>query len=338
MYIEENVPLAPFTTFQIGGPARFFVRATSVEDLREALAYAKEKDIKTLILGGGSNMLFDDEGFDGLVIKNEITGVEIEKTADGAILIAEAGENWDHVVARSVAEGLWGLENLSGIPGTVGAAPVQNIGAYGRELKDAFLWAEVLDVGSGRVVRMDAGACQFGYRMSLFKATPGRYAVLRVALRLLVHDTAHITYRDLAEAFQYDSVPSVVEVREAVLRIRARKFPDLTKEGTAGSFFLNPIVSKEKAAELRHAYPELPQFPALQGTKLSLAWLLDNVLNLRGFAVGSARLFEKQPLVIVASRNATSQDVITLMHSVMEKVQDIFSISLEEEVRIINKK
>ena len=333
--IEEHVPLGPLTTFKIGGLARFFTRATTIEELQEAITLSKEKKLKFLILGGGSNMLFDDRGFDGLIIKMELTGIEIQKTEKSAVLISGAGESWDALVLRAVQEGLWGIENLSGIPGTAGAAPVQNIGAYGPELKDTFLWAQVLNVETGTVQRFNTAQCAFGYRTSLFKVHPGRYVVLQVALGLLAEAHPQIIYRDLAEAFAKTPAPSLQEIREAILSIRARKFPNLLEEGTAGSFFLNPVVSAAKAQELLEQFPELPQYPTSKGVKISLAWLLDQGLGLRGFAQGNARLFEKQPLVVVATRTATSHDVIALKNSVKEKVFDAFGISLEEEVRII---
>jgi UDP-N-acetylmuramate dehydrogenase len=338
MTIEHNVPLAPLTTFHIGGSARFFVRVSTKEELAQALAYAKERELKVLILGGGSNMLIDDVGFNGLVIKIELMGVTIEHDKNGAIVVAGAGEGWEALVARAVEEKLWGIENLSGIPGTVGAAPVQNIGAYGCEIKDTLEWVEALDTETGGLLRLSREQCLFGYRSSIFKLNPGRLVVLQVALRLLEDGTPRLFYKDLAEVFQDAPAPTLSAVRDAVLNIRAKKFPDLSQEGTAGSFFLNPAVSKEKAAQLLERYPELPQFPAPNGVKLSLAWLLDNALQLRGYSHGSARLFEKQPLVIVASGSNAFSDVVALKDEILQKVFETLEIELEPEVRIIENK
>lgn len=337
MTIEENVPLAAFTTFRIGGAARFFVRVDSLQELQEAIAFANEKILRVLVLGGGSNMLIDDEGFDGLVIKIDIRGIEILQESEGAELVVGAGESWDELVARTVEEGLWGIENLSGIPGTVGAAPVQNIGAYGSELKDTFVWAEALDVTTQEMVRLDATACAFSYRSSIFKRHAGQYVILRVALRLSKLPNPKLSYKDLTLAFP-GAEPTLPEVRGAVLAIRARKFPDLAVEGTAGSFFLNPIVSAEVAATLTKEYPDLPQY-AQEGSeersvKISLAWLLDNVLGLKGYSVGGARLFESQPLVVVARAGTSSNDVEALAGEVIEKIQKKFNITIEMEVRI----
>ena len=328
MTIEEHVPLAPLTSFYIGGPARYFIRVKTVEELRQSFDYARDQNLATLILGGGSNILVSDAGFDGLVIKIEIKGVEKEEE----MLIAGAGESWDGLVERAVREGLWGIENLSGIPGTVGAAPVQNIGAYGSEVKDTLAWVEVFDTQGGQVARLQNTECGFGYRASRFKKEPGRFVVLRAAFQLKKNGTPNASYRDLLYAERFN----LSEIRAEVLEIRAGKFPDLKKEGTAGSFFLNPAVSAQKAAALVQKYPGLPNFPARQGRKLSLAWMLDNVLRVKGLSVGGARLYEKQPLVIAASRGTSASDVVALAEKVSQLVRDKLKITIEPEVKIIN--
>ncbi len=273
-------------------------------------------------------MLVGDAGFDGLVVKIEFSGVELQETT----LIAGAGESWDGLVARAVSEGLWGVENLSGIPGTVGAAPVQNIGAYGSEVKDTVVWLEAFDIETGDMVRFANSECGFGYRTSVFKKSPGRYVILRVAFELKKDGTPNSSYKDLADTSRLN----LDEIRAKVLAIRARKFPDLTKEGTAGSFFLNPVVSPEVAAALKGRYPDLPQFAAEGGVKLSLAWLLDTALGLKGASVGGARLFERQPLVVVASRDARAQDVVALAQKIKKEVKEKLHIEIEEEVRILD--
>ena len=328
MRIEENVLLGPLTTFFIGGPARYLVRVRNVEELVESLDYARDKSLATLVLGGGSNVLVSDAGFDGLVIKIEMTGVEKE----GELLIAGAGENWDALVERAVQDGLWGIENLSGIPGTVGAAPVQNIGAYGSEIKDTLAWVEAFDTNSGALVRLQNAECGFGYRTSRFKKELGRFVVVRAAFALKQNGAPNTSYKDLADAAR----SNLDEIRAKVLAVRAGKFPDLKKEGTAGSFFLNPVVSAQKAAELAEKYPDLPQFPAESGVKVSLAWLLDNVLHIKGLSVGGARAYEKQPLCIAVSRTASASDVAGLAQKVARLVQDKFKINIEPEVKIIN--
>ncbi|MEI7720128.1 MAG: UDP-N-acetylmuramate dehydrogenase [bacterium] len=346
--IEENVALAPLTTFYIGGPARYMARVASVEGLREALAYAREKELKMLILGGGSNMLVGDDGFDGLVIKIEIAGVEIqkdieEKESNKVILIAGAGESWDAVVARSVAEGLWGIENLSGIPGTVGGAVVQNIGAYGAAVSEVLEWVEVFDTKTGEVKKIENTACAFDYRESVFKHT-SNFVVTRAAFALSRQAKPNLSYKDLAQRFsdgvaetRGSSAPTLVAIREAVLAIRRGKFPDLSVEGTAGSFFKNPILPKPEAEALKQKYPEMPLFamPETAGVKVPLAFILDKVLGLKGFCVGGARLFENQPLVVAAAHGTRAQDIFDLKDVVMKKVFDETQIKIEPEVKII---
>ena len=336
--IEEKVLLAPLTTFRIGGPARFFVRVRNADELRESFDFARDKKLTVLVLGGGSNILVGDEGFDGLVIKIEIKGSEEQEgrliaghhtnTVGG---VAGAGEGWDALVQYAIEKKLWGIENLSGIPGTVGAAPIQNIGAYGAELKDTLQFVEVFDTSHNAVVRLSNNECGFAYRTSSFKKNPGRFVVMRVGLVLRRDGAPNLSYTDLKSLQN----PTLSDIRQAVLAIRAKKFPDLTREGTAGSFFLNPIVSKEKAQELKKRFPDLPQFPAGQGMKISLAWLLDNVLHLKGTARGSARLYERQPLVIVAKGGARAHEVRELAEFVASRVREELNIEIEPEVRIL---
>lgn len=338
MQIKENVPLAPYTTFGIGGPARFFATAESVEELKEALEFAKQKQLPVCLLGGGSNMLVSDKGWSGLVLKIELKGVEIAEDPSNTtkkILIAAAGESWDSTVERAVAESLWGLENLSGIPGTVGGAVVQNIGAYGAALSEVLVWAEVLDTRDGTTKTLTNAECLFDYRDSAFKHLP-HFVVIRAAFNLSTTPKANVSYKDLAARFN-DSSLDIAAIRAAVLEIRKGKFPDLALEGTAGSFFKNAIVGPSQAQALRERYPEMPLFdmPETAGVKVPLAWLLDKVLGLKGTRVGGARLFEKQPLVIVAQKRASSNDVITLAQKIKKEVQEKLQITIEEEVKII---
>jgi UDP-N-acetylmuramate dehydrogenase len=331
MQIRENAPLAPFTTFGIGGPARYFILAQSLEDIQAGLKFATEKSLPVFILGGGSNLLVPDSGYDGVVIKIELLGVE--RTGD--IFISSAGEGWDGLVARACAEGLWGVENLSGIPGTVGGAVVQNIGAYGAALSETFLWADVLDTSSGEVRRFANQECAFDYRDSIFKHRPN-LVVLRAAFALSTRRKPNTSYKDLAKLFD-DSSADIGAIREAILAIRKGKFPDLAVEGTAGSFFKNPIVSSSEAEALKAKYPGLPLFamPETAGVKVPLAWFLDNVLRLKGASVGGARLYERQPLVIAAAKNTPSSDVKALAEKIKKEVQEKLQIIVEEEVKIL---
>lgn len=330
---QENIALAPYTTFKIGGPARYFVFARTIDELIEALTFAKEKSLPVFVLGGGSNVLIPDEGFDGLVIKIEIkNGI----TVDGTSVVASAGENWDELVAFCVARGLWGIENLSGIPGTFGGAVVQNIGAYGAALSQVLTLVAVYDTRAGQIKMLSVEECKFGYRGSIFKEEEGRYIVLAATLRLSSSPTPNISYRDLQTRFN-DSSIDINAVRGAVLEIRAAKFPDLTLEGTAGSFFKNPIMSRVDAEILKEKYPDMPLFsmPETDGVKVPLGWLLDHALNLKGFSVGGARVFEKQALVISATQKTSAHDVRELASLIQKKVFEKFQIKIEPEVKII---
>lgn len=332
MDIQENIPLAPLTTFRIGGPAKFFARVSNEVELEEALAFAAARSLDIFFLGGGSNLLVSDEGFDGLVIKIEIMSV----LREGDAYVAGAGESWDALCERTGTDGLWGIENLSGIPGTVGGAVVQNIGAYGAALSQTLEWVDVYDTHARAVRRLGAAELSLGYRDSIFKKEDGRYAVLRAKLALLSRAAPNTSYRDLSERFA-GHIPSLKEMREAVLSIRAAKFPDLAKEGTAGSYFKNPIVPQEEAERLAARYPGLPLFamPEARGSKLPIAWILDHALGVRGYRLGEARLFERQPLVIAATRSARASDVRALAAFVKKKIKEETGIDIEEEVRAL---
>jgi UDP-N-acetylmuramate dehydrogenase len=332
MTTQEKIPLAPLTTFQIGGPARFFVRVQTLEALQRSLAFAREKSLRTLFLGGGSNILVDDAGFDGLVIKVEIPGVEER----GATLVSGAGESWDALVARAVENGLWGIENLSGIPGSVGGAVVQNIGAYGAALSQTLVSVEVYDTQQERVRELSASECALGYRNSIFKQEEGRYVVVRATFELSAVPAPNLSYRDLASRFA-GATPSLRDIRAAVLDIRSTKFPDLSVEGSAGSFFKNPILPVADAEALRNRYPGLPLFdmPEVTGAKVPLAWLFDNVLHLKGVSVGGARAFERQPLVIAAARDTSAREVRALVQKIKDAAREKLLLEIEPEVKIL---
>lgn len=339
MEIEEQVSLKNFTTFGIGGPAYFFTRATKLEDLKEALGFAKQKNLKTFFLGGGSNTLFDDAGFNGLVIKIEFSVIELERTSEGSTLTAGAGESWDVLAAYAVEKNLWGIENLSGIPGTVGGAVVQNIGAYGAALSQTLLWAEVVDSETGEVKKIKNAECAFGYRDSIFKHDAGRHIIIRAAFKLRSVSAPELSYKDLAERFK-DKEESLSAIRQAVLEIRRGKFPDVSVEGTAGSFFKNPILPADAAEALAKRYPGMPLFPLPEssGIKVPLAWILDHrhgVMDIQNTRVGGARLFEKQPLVIAAQRGCSSHDVQALANEIQKRVRDELHIEIEPEVHVV---
>src|SRR3954468_16421745 len=253
---RRNVPLAPFTTFKVGGPARYFFEATTEAELGAALAWAKENSQKIFILGGGSNLVVADRGFDGLVIKIGMQGISHRHGSDHHVTFTVgAGEDWDAFVAQTVARGFSGIENLSGIPGTVGGTPVQNVGAYGQEVSETIESVTALDLNSGSIEELDNAQCGFGYRTSIFNTHErGRYVVLNVTYRLQHNGKPNLKYADLQKHFAGRSEPTLAEVREAVRAIRLSKamliVPGDDDCRSAGSFFKNPIVSVSKADEV----------------------------------------------------------------------------------------
>ncbi len=340
MILTENTPLAEYTTFKIGGPARFFCRTQSEEGVVEAVRLAKEKNLPIFVLGGGSNLLISDEGFAGLVIRVEQKGILIGQMDNGKVLVtAAAGELWDDLVEKTVSAGLYGLENLSAIPGTVGAAPVQNIGAYGSEVSQVVDSVRVYDLQKETFLELSNEQCQFAYRDSIFKKQKGRYIVTRVSFRLDTSGRTNIGYKDLADYFVPKNIlyPTPSEVREAVIRIRWGKLPDWKLWGTAGSFFKNPIVSAEKFLELKTKYPDLPGFNEPDGqVKVSLGWILDKVCKVKGLCIGNACTYEKQALVVVTKPGATSAEVVNLTKELMNRVRELTGLEISAEVEWVN--
>ncbi|MEN9614029.1 MAG: hypothetical protein RLZZ347_336 [Candidatus Parcubacteria bacterium] len=336
--------LKEHTTFKIGGPAGEFVVASSEAELLSAVARAQKNNTPILILGGGSNMLVSDEGFAGVVVQMALKGIRYAEKGDLVRAIVEAGESWDGLVADTVAQGLYGLENLSGIPGTVGASPIQNIGAYGAEVKDTIEWVEVLDKHTLKVKRLSNADCQFAYRHSFFKTPEGRaLVVLRVCFLLKKNGVLNLAYKDIGEYGVRKNIMdfSLATLREAILEIRKGKFPDLTKFGTAGSFFKNPIISQEQYESLKIKWPNLPGFPLstinyqLLTFKIPLAWILDNVCGLKGTREGNVGLFQNQPLVLTNFGGATAQEVSDFAQKIIKIVFEKTGITIEPEVERI---
>jgi UDP-N-acetylmuramate dehydrogenase len=327
---RERAPLAPLTTFGVGGEARALIELDRSEELEGLLPLSGG----FFILGGGSNVLAPDRALDALVIKVATRGLAFAKREGGKTRASiAAGEPWDGFVREAALRGLWGVENLAGIPGTAGGAAVQNIGAYGAELAGVFESAETYDLARGERRVLSAAECAFGYRESVFKRRP-ELLITKVAFLLSAAGAPDLSYADLALAEERgEPLSSPAEVGAAVRRIRAGKFPDLAVEGTAGSFFKNPIVPAALAAALAERYPGLPRYPQPGGAeKLSLAWLLDRALGLKGFAVGKARLFERQPLVIAAAPRARAREIEELARAVERRARESLGIDLEREV------
>ena len=333
MKLQERIPLAPLTTLHIGGPARFFVEAHTDEEIKEAINFAREHSLQLFILGAGSNIFVPDAGVDGVVLKIAMQSIAFQEEDDGTLLTADAGALWGKIVDAASERELFGIENLTGIPGTAGGATVQNIGAYGAELSTVFEYADIIDSATGEQRRVDKSNALFGYRTSFFK-THRTNIIMRVALRLSKRGTPDLSYPDLAQKIA-SGVPltTPTEISSAIRAIRAEKFPYTHDEGTAGSFFKNPIISHELADSLAARFAGLPLFPQENNTvKISLAWLLDHALSLKGYAKGFIRLYEKQPLVIVATVGATAEEIDAFANEIQEKVRTATGIIIEREV------
>lgn len=337
--IIENKSLKGYNTFGMEVSAACFCEAFSVEQLAEAVLFFRNsgKD-RMLVLGGGSNILFTGD-YDGLVIRPLLKGIFIERCGDGYIYLrAGAGEVWDDFVRFAVSRGWGGVENLSGIPGTVGAAPVQNIGAYGAEAAYAIDSVRYLSLDDLTVKDIASGDCGFGYRESIFKhALKGRAIILSVLFRLSLEPSVNVSYADMESFFASAGCmePTISDVRRAVLDIRERKLPDPAVLGNAGSFFRNPVVSAEQYRRISAAFPEVKGFGLPDGSfKLSAAWLIDRS-GMKGFSTGKVSVHERQPLVLTASAGASGKDVLDLSEKVRSKVMERFGVVLEPEVNIV---
>ena len=335
MEIRENIILAPYTTFRIGGPAKYFCEVVSVDELREALDFSKKNNIKNFILGGGSNILVSDNGFDGLVIKMGIKGLSFKDESDYVVLSAGAGESWDYVVEQAVGKNLSGIENLSLIPGTMGAAVYQNIGAYGVEIKDVLESVEVLDAKLGETKTLSSEDCEFKYRDSVFKHKEGaNLVVLGVKLNLFKIQKLNINYPDLTKIFEGRN-PSIAEVRQAVVDTRKKKliYPD--ELGNAGSFFKNPIITIDHFENIVLTHPDLKGFKLADGSvKLFVAQLIEK-LGWKGKRFGNVGISEKHSLVLVNYGGGTVKEITNLAEKIKKSVTDKFGVEIELEVEIV---
>lgn len=332
---QSDVPLSGLTTLRVGGPARRLVTAGSEEEVLEAVRAADASDEPLLVLGGGSNVVVADEGFDGTVVRIDGRWV-VSSPLGESTHVVEAGADWDGFVATAVAEGYAGVEALSGIPGLVGAAPIQNIGAYGQELARTVDWVRALDRRTGEVVRLDRGACRFSYRHSIFKGSD-RHVVLSVALSLQRSPLgAPVRYAELARRLGVEAgrQAPAADVREAVLDLRRGKGmvldPGDHDTWSAGSFFTNPLLSVQDAGALLP--PEAPRWPEHDGrVKTSAAWLIERSGFAKGHGEGPARLSTKHTLALTNRGGATAADLLALAREVRDGVRDRFGITLQNE-------
>ena len=341
MTIQENIPLAPLTTLQVGGPARYFVEAASEEDVREAIVFARVKALSLFVLGGGSNLLISDSGWPGLVLRIAIGGIAQQQEDDAVLFEVGAGVDWDQFVAQAVANNCAGVECLSGIPGSVGGTPVQNVGAYGQEVSQTIESVRAFDQTEGRIVVLPKETCGFRYRASIFNTTERLlYVILRVTYRLARGGAPSLTYADLQKHFAGSAVPSLAQVRSAVLQIRQSKgmliVPGDPDCRSAGSFFKNPVLSKAEFRDLVERADsrglKIPSYPALDAQrKVSAAWLVEHSGFSKGFTLGAAGISRKHALALINTGNAHAADIVRLQETVQRGIEKTWGIALEPE-------
>ena len=345
--LEENVSLRPYNTFGLDVRARYFARFASADELRQLLDRPEVQAADKLVLGGGSNLLFTQD-FAGVVLKNEIRGLEITELGDKGeteptfLVKAGAGESWHGLVEFALSHDLGGIENLSLIPGTVGAAPLQNIGAYGAELRDTFASLEAVEISTGQSRLFLAAECGFGYRESVFKnVLKGQYVVTAVTFRLHHHARPNVRYGAITETLAELGIvgePTPQDVSRAVVHIRRSKLPDPAEIGNAGSFFKNPEISQAAFDRLHSQYPDLPGYPVPGGVKVPAGWLIERAgwkgLR-RGAGAGTHGVHARQALVLVNHGGATGSEIWALANEIIAAVQQQFAIELHPEVNIL---
>jgi UDP-N-acetylmuramate dehydrogenase len=345
--IQENVPLAPLTTLGVGGAARFFAELRAEHEWPEALAFARQRCLPVFVLGGGSNLVVADKGFDGLVVRIALRGIESHVEGDLAQLSVAAGEEWDAIVAYCGGRNWAGFECLSGIPGSVGGTPVQNVGAYGQEVSETITTVRAYDRTTDQIVELTNTECQFSYRRSLFNTIAReRYVVLRVTYVLRVNGVPALRYPDVQQYFAASaSAPTLAAVREAVLAIRRRKAmvldPHDPDTRSAGSFFKNPIISPEQFAALEtnarvagivRADETIPRYVAEAGqVKVPAAWLIERAGFARGYTRGRVGLSNKHTLALINRGGARASEVVELMREIQGRVQERFALQLVPE-------
>ena len=341
MLLLENVPLSNYSTMRLGGKARYVVEITDRSQIEEAVTWAETNQKPIIMVGIGSNIVWRDEGFDGLLLVNQIPGFETQ-TPDKENLYATigAGENWDQAVDRLVATGFSGVEELSLIPGTTGATPVQNVGAYGREIKDVLVSVEAYDIHERKLVNIPAADCGFGYRTSRFKTTDrNRFLITSVTLHLTKTTPTPPFYQSLQQYFTDNNITTytVQTVREAVIAIRSAKLPDPALVANNGSFFANPIITEDQLQQILSDHPNLAYWRTdNNGVKLSAAWLVEQAgfKNFHDAETGMATWLT-QSLVFVNEKAQTTADLLAFKQKVVSAVQNQFGVTLEQEPELL---
>lgn len=337
--MQHDVPLNQYSTMRLGGAAEFFTELTSHQDVEDAAEWAEEQALPLLVIGGGSNVIFPDSGIHGIVAINKLMGVTVVDEDDTTVTFTiGSGENWDDFVAKAVAMQLYGVECLSLIPGTVGATPVQNVGAYGQEIADTFVSLEAYDRISHAWVKLDKQQCGFAYRKSIFNSTQkGRYIITAVHLQLFKAPQPRPLYRALQDYLDAKHIKKRdgATIRDAVIAIRSSKLPDPQKIANNGSFFHNAIVSNQKLTQLLANYPEMPHFPAgEQESKIPTAWLIDQV-GYKGKRAHGIYVSEKQPLVLINESATSTDELLAMRNEIIAAVKEKFDITIHQEPELV---
>ena len=335
MDVMTNVSLKQYTTMKLGGEARYMATADFADDVVSLYRNARKENLPIFVLGGGSNVITHDEVFEGIVLLNKIKGFEvISETDETTDIKIGAGEVWDEVVEKAIGLGLQGIEAMSGIPGTAGAAPVQNVGAYGQEIADTLISLEAYDSKTDTIVTISADECDFSYRNSIFRdKEKGRYCILNITLRLNKAEPKPPYYASLQKYIDENDIREVnlSVIRVAVLNIRSEKLPDPAELPSAGSFFKNVLVEKWKLEELQKEYSDIPNYAMSDGRyKIPTGWLIDKA-GLRGYRSHGMRVYEKNALVLVNDSATGYDDLATIREEIVQIVFDKFGIKIEQE-------
>jgi UDP-N-acetylmuramate dehydrogenase len=337
MLIKEHADLRHLNTFHVAAQARYFSAVKSIEELRDVLAWARQQQLFFMLLGQGSNILFRQD-YPGLVIELQMHGIKVVEDTDTHVDVqAMGGEIWHDFVLYCLDNGYFGLENLSLIPGTIGAAPVQNIGAYGVEIKDTLLALEAMEIATGKMRSFSHAQCRFSYRSSVFKQElQGQFVICNVTFRLHKQPLLQLEYPALQQALASHDPATITPrvVSATVCRIRSSKLPDHHQLGNAGSFFWNPHVSTDLFAALRQQWPHMPGYADTQGVKIPAAWLIE-FAGWKGYREGDTGVHKDHALVLVNHGAATGAELVALSEKIQDSVENLFGIRLQPEVRII---
>lgn len=343
--MKNNVSLQPYNSFGFPATARHFVEINGIDELRQLIQTPEFKQEKHLILSGGNNILFTEDFFDGMVILMNTKGIDVLfEDGEDVVIRAQAGEDWPEFVKEMVCRGLYGVENLAHIPGKVGAAPVQNIGAYGMELKDSFLQCQAMNLTTGELRVFTNEACRFGYRESIFKhELKGQYVIVSVDFQLSRQGELKLEYGNIKAYLEQNGMvhPTLLQLHDAICAIRDAKLPDVKKIGSAGSFFKNPVIPAEKFEALQRQYPEIPHYPDAEGmVKVPAGWLIEHsgptdTLSWKGWRDEHVGVYEKQALVLVHYGGGKAKDIVQLAQRIQESVEGKFGIQIRPEVNFV---